>query len=770
MADITPCLRVLLRACLGTKLAEITAGFALGAIVEYDDPKTLGFTVAGQQAPPPGTYTPPPGTHKCHACGLELPMSVGTCPKDGTPITVHGQPGMQLVGNYEFIQFIGAGGMGVIYKARHPVLNRLVAIKMLHGHLVSDAINKRFQQEAEAVSSLDHRNIIHVHDFGVSEHNQPYMVMDFVEGKPLSDVLQNTVISLEAVINIIIQLTEGLQHAHDRGVLHRDLKPSNIMVTDYDCAVPEVKIVDFGIAKVLESEKTRMTQTGELIGTPQYMSPEQCRGGTLDARSDIYALGCVMLEAISGKALFAGHSMVSVIVDQMNTAPRTLRETRPDMNFPGQLEDVIAKMLAKDPADRYQSMSELTADLIDVQKVVAQQSASAWSKMRVLRLNKEQRNLFLLMLGSLATLGTVAVTSISFIKVVHDSQTTRITKAILSNPLSGTGTIFDAKVTERKRLLPYIDMGKADDELLRTFFDVDTGIKRIELKGRRISSRGMPYIALQKHAVSLHLEDTKVKDSDLTYVSEMPKLERLYLDNTDVGDVGLKHIAGLSSLHKISLKGTSVTDAGVKSLQKLSLSEINLTGTRISGESVSTAAGFAKLKFLALGAFSPKGSRNLAALAAAKDLESLDLRDNQITREDLADVAQIAGLKKLCLANSKIEDGAIQSLKPLKSLTDLDMSFTDMTAPMIAEIGQLPALNTIDAKSSGIDDNNLALLAETLPNLRHLDLRDTVVTEKGVMALRKLSRLKSLYLNGSAVSARSQADLKKALNGAEVKF
>lgn len=731
--------------------------------MEYEDPKTLAYTVAGQQ-------TPPPGTHVCPACGLEIPMSIGNCPRDGTPITVHGQPGMQLVGNYDFLQFIGAGGMGVIYKAKHPVLNRLVAIKMLHGHLVSDAIIKRFQQEAEAVSTLDHRNIIHVHDFGVSEHNQPYMVMDFVEGKPLSDVLQTTPLSMEAVINIVIQLTEGLQHAHDRGVLHRDLKPSNIMVTDYDCAFPEVKIVDFGIAKVLESEKTRMTQTGELIGTPQYMSPEQCRGGTLDARSDIYALGCVLFEAITGKALFSGHSMVSVIVDQMNTAPRTLQETRPDMTFPGQLEDLVAKALAKDPADRYQSMTEFSEDLIEVQKIIARQSASAWSKLRVWRLNREQRNLFLLMLGSFATLGTVAVTSISFIKVVHDSQATHITKAVLNNPLSGRGTAPDAKMTERRKLLPYLSMSRADDELLRTFFDVDTGIERLELKEHNITSRGMPYIALQKQVVSLHLEGTKLKDSDLTYVATMPKLERLYLDDNPLTDAGVKLICQLPKLSKISLSGTKVGDEGVRSLAKLKLRELHLSNTKITGDALSIVGGFEKLAKLYLGIYYPKGEKNLAALATAKNLEELDLRENRISADDLADVARIASLKKLVLAQCSIEDGALQNLKSLPHLEVVDLSTDNVSISKIREIAQLPELITLDLSNSDIDDQALSEIANSIPALQHIDLTETAVTEKGVLQLRKLRYLQSVELEGSAVSKKSVDLLKKALNGAEVKF
>lgn len=733
--------------------------------MEYDDPKTLAYTVAGQQ-------TPPPGTHVCPTCGLEIPMSVGTCPRDGTPITVHGQPGIQLVGNYEFLQFIGAGGMGVIYKAKHPVLNRLVAIKMLHGHLVSDAIIKRFQQEAEAVSTLDHRNIIHVHDFGVSEHNQPYMVMDFVEGKPLSDVLQQgTTLSMEAVINIVIQLTEGLQHAHDRGVLHRDLKPSNIMVTDYDdCAFPEVKIVDFGIAKVLESEKTRMTQTGELIGTPQYMSPEQCRGGTLDARSDIYALGCVLFEAITGKALFAGHSMVSVIVDQMNTAPRTLQETRPDMSFPGQLEDLVAKALAKDPADRYQSMTEFSQDLIEVQKIIARQSASAWSKMRVWRLNREQRNLFLLMLGSFATLGTVAVTSISFIKVVHDSQTTHITKAVLNNPLSGKSTAPDARLMERRKLLPYLSMSRADDELLRTFFDVDTGVEKLDLKEHNISSRGMPYIAMQKQVESLHLEGTKLKDSDLTYVATMPKLERLYLDDNAITDAGVKLISQMPKLTKISLASTKISDKGVEYLASLKLRDLNLYNTKLSGSALSIAGRMEKLEKLFLGCYYPKGEKNLSALAQAKDLEQLDLKESQMTSDELADIAKISSLKSLGLASCNVEDGALQNLKALPRLEVLDLSSTEVTPSKIKEIAQLPALLTLVLSGSDVNDGTLAQIASLLPNLQNLDLKNTVVTEKGVLQLSKLSNLKSVELEGSAVSKKSADMLKKALNGAAVKI
>ena len=152
----------------------------------------------------------PPG-RQCPACGLSVPLTVSACPKDGTLIDDTLGEGRKLVGNYEFLEFIGSGGMGVIYKARHPVLKRLVAIKMLHSHLMSEVITRRFQQEAEAVSGLSHPCIINVHDFGVSEHGQPYMVMDFIDGKPLSEILRKGPLAVEAAINIAIQLAHALQ-------------------------------------------------------------------------------------------------------------------------------------------------------------------------------------------------------------------------------------------------------------------------------------------------------------------------------------------------------------------------------------------------------------------------------------------------------------------------------------------------------------------------------------------------------------------------------
>lgn len=727
--------------------------------MEDDDPKTLGFTLAGQ--------TPAPGRHSCTTCGLELPITIGSCPKDGTPISHHhGDLGIKLVGNYEFLEFIGAGGMGVIYKARHPVLNRLVAIKMLHGHLVSDAIINRFRQEAQAVSGLDHPNIIHVHDFGVSEHGQPYMVMDFIEGQPLSEVLKNKQLSVPAVVNIIIQLTEGLQHAHDRGVLHRDLKPSNIMITESDLEFPEVKIVDFGIAKILESESTRMTQTGELIGTPQYMSPEQCRGGQLDQRSDIYSLGCVMFEGITGKSLFNSESMVAIIVDQMNTPPRKLREARPDTIYPNQLEDLIAKILAKDPADRYQTMTLLREELEPIQTLVAQKASSSWSPMSMLHLNREQRSLLLLLLGSVATLATVAVTSVSFVKVVRDSQTMRIPSDLFApQKVASPALVKSADLLKRQQWFPFLDLSKASDSLMESFFDVDLQQPKLELDGSRITLLSMPYISLQTATKILHLNDTRINDKALPYLVQLKKLEQLSLNHTNITDEGMKSLSQIPKLSTLHLEGTDVGDSGVETISKLPLEDLTLSYTKIGPQALKTLSKIPSLNKLTLEGFSPpRAEKGFAALSENKGLERLYVGHSDISDDDLEDISRIANLQRLGLLNSKIDIEGLESLSHSK-VHDLDLSGTAFDVSWLPDLSRMPNLTTLHVSDTQLDDPLLGEIIKQLPNLRNLSLAGTSVTSSGLSQLSKLKQLQYINVADCKLDRNSIRALENRLPG-----
>jgi serine/threonine-protein kinase len=258
--------------------------------------------------------------------------------------------------------------MSVVYKVRHTVLHRIYAIKMLLPQLAINPKNlKRFEQEARAASALNHPNVIAIHDFGASPQGQPYLVMDYLEGQGLNELIKNnSPLDVDRSLGIFIQACDALALAHETGIVHRDLKPSNIMVTKGGPGEDQVKIVDFGIAKLLPTEGEdvqRLTQTGEVFGSPYYMSPEQWTGKALDARSDIYSMGCVMYETLAGHAPFAGSTVHETMYKLMNEVPAGLTKLQASAEIRAQLEAILFKAIARDPAQRYQSMRDLKADL-----------------------------------------------------------------------------------------------------------------------------------------------------------------------------------------------------------------------------------------------------------------------------------------------------------------------------------------------------------------------------------------------------------------------
>lgn len=307
----------------------------------------------------------------CLECHRQFTGIVKACPHDGSSLVdIIQDPliGTVLAGKYEIMSVVGTGGMGVVYKGRQHLMDRIVAIKMLRAQHVSDSMSvKRFQQEGKACCLLNHPHVITIYDFGVSPTGQPYMVMDFLEGVSLADIIkQDGQVGVERSIRILMQACEALDHAHRLGVVHRDLKPSNIMLIDYDGEKDFVKVVDFGVAKINspnDVEAQRLTQVGEVCGSPVYMSPEQCMGYELDNRSDIYSMGVVMYEALTGKLPLLGKTMVDTMSKHISEPPPPFSEARPDLYIPERLEAVIMKALAKDPEQRHQTMDDLARDL-----------------------------------------------------------------------------------------------------------------------------------------------------------------------------------------------------------------------------------------------------------------------------------------------------------------------------------------------------------------------------------------------------------------------
>ena len=281
--------------------------------------------------------------------------------QDGAPL-----PHEEFADKYEIISRLGHGGMGMIFKARRKENQEIIALKVLHTHLLNDTESKkRFEQEAAACKDLKHRNLINVFEFGFSKHGQPYMIMEYLEGKPLADVIEEKGrLEIRGFINIFTQICDGLQHAHLKGVVHRDVKPSNVMIVKAESGTDIAKVLDFGIAKRhMESNHEDLTPTGNVLGSPAYIAPEQCAGSEADPRSDIYSLGCVMYEALTGQPPFVHESAIKVLLMQLSEPPAHFQVSCPDANVPSELETIIMRCLEKDPNARYQNASELGADL-----------------------------------------------------------------------------------------------------------------------------------------------------------------------------------------------------------------------------------------------------------------------------------------------------------------------------------------------------------------------------------------------------------------------
>jgi serine/threonine protein kinase len=267
------------------------------------------------------------------------------------------------ISHYRILGKLGEGGMGMVYKAEDLKLKRIVAIKFLTPSLTRDhEARMRFSQEAQSASALDHPNICTIFEIDQTEDAQIFMVMAYYDGQTLDKKIKSDQISLKESLDISIKISEGLSKAHKHGIVHRDIKPANIMVTEDG----EVKILDFGLAKL--ADQANLTKEHTSLGTVNYMSPEQARGDLVDDRTDIWSLGVLLYESITGQFPFRGEYEQAVIYSIINQEPEPLNTFRKGVS--AGIEQIIRKALAKNPTDRYQTVLDMLEDLQKVRKSV----------------------------------------------------------------------------------------------------------------------------------------------------------------------------------------------------------------------------------------------------------------------------------------------------------------------------------------------------------------------------------------------------------------
>ena len=309
----------------------------------------------------------------CPVCSTEYPDDVKFCANDGQTLRA-AAPTADLVGQvvadrYHVLKKLGEGGMGQVYLAEHVKMGRRSAIKVMNPSLVHDPdAVARFNREAANASRITHPNVCAIYDFGETPDGTIYLAMEFVEGEPLTDVIaREGTLPVHRAGHIFLQVADALQAAHDLGIVHRDLKPDNIMISRGREGSDLVKVVDFGIAKAVGGDDSqKVTKTGLVVGTPEFMSPEQLSGDKLDGRSDLYSLALVLFKTLTGKLPFEATTVQETMIKRLTDEPVKLAEARPDLQFPTGLQETLDAALTRNPVERYQSAAKFAADVAAV--------------------------------------------------------------------------------------------------------------------------------------------------------------------------------------------------------------------------------------------------------------------------------------------------------------------------------------------------------------------------------------------------------------------
>ncbi|MCG3157658.1 MAG: Serine/threonine-protein kinase PknD [bacterium] len=371
------------------------------------------------------------------------------------------------VSHYTILEKLGAGGMGVVYKAEDTRLKRFVALKFLPPDLTRDEEAKeRFLNEAQAASTLDHPNICNIHEIGETEDGRLFIVMAYYDGETLKQKLASGRLPLAEALDLAGQIAQGLAEAHAHGIIHRDIKPANIMITSEGVA----KILDFGLAKL--AGQAHVTRLGATLGTPKYMSPEQARGEAIDQRTDLWSLGAVLYEALAGRPAFNGEYEQSVIYSILNEEPQPLTGLRAEL--PPALDRILRKALAKHPAERYQHISELLADL---QRMEA--GAPVGVPTRRFRLTAPLRwgivglallggALWLLVQpGAEVAQTRKSIAVLPFVPITKSEEDRSFAAGIHNDVLTQVSKISEVKVIARTSVLRYQDSPKSIKEIAR---------------------------------------------------------------------------------------------------------------------------------------------------------------------------------------------------------------------------------------------------------------------------------------------------------------
>lgn len=713
-------------------------------------------------------------------------------------------PNPVSLGNYTLLEKLGTGAWATVYKAEHRHLSRLAAVKIMHRHMtLEESKQQRFKQEAENISRISDPHVVSLIDYGFTVEKQPFLVMEYVDGVSL-DVYLHQVgkLSVYESVDIAKQICRGLHAAHTAGIIHRDLKPSNILLHRDSSGKMQAKIADFGVAKTFDAEFTAsLTRTGETIGTPSYMSPEQCLGNQLDGRSDLYCLGCILFEMFSGRPLVTGTKSLyeCMALHVEGKVPALI----PDLKVPPNVEAVMRRALSKKPEERFANALEMLSALENPNAPQhAKKSNYAWLAMVA------------------AVVATVGIVRLANPPVPTTSP--EATPAVLNTEPDHSVTVppnlyspqtpWQVTTTVGKRPpkspdIAYLNNSGASDAEVRKLITENKNLKGLFLEHTGVTDATMKMLVSCPHLEELNLRHTGITNEGLKYIAQLPSLKRLNLSYTKVDDGGMDDVGRMTNLDELSLSRTAVTDKGLAKLHNLRnlklLFMINLYATDKSmdlitrlpklqylnfGQTKFTGASFAKLPaaLRSLGAYDlDVKDSDLPPLKRAKQLVALDLTGAGITDKGLDSILGMKQLQALVIGRTRIGAEGLMRLKDLSNLRSLTLSDLHVTGEVVKNLATLAHLEAVDLSNCSIADEGIAELKgmpiayvdlhstnigdaalttlSEMSSLVFLDLGKTRVTGKGLLQLAKLPKLKTLGLFEIPLTPAERAALQQAL-------
>ena len=688
--------------------------------------------------------------------------------------TVQFEPGAVIGQTYKVLAHLGSGGMGTVYAVEHVLMHKELALKLLTTPDISPTSWQRFRQEATALARFPHANIVQITDMGIEAERFPYYVMELLSGQSLRDKLKarGRLKTIET-IDIFIQLAEALAFVHDGGIIHRDIKPDNIMLeTSGSQNQILVKLVDFGISKIVTDDGYSLTSTGEIFGSPIYMSPEQCRGEKLDQRSDIYSLGCAFFECLCGTPPLVGRNATATMsLKQTETAPR-LSQSVSLITFPRALEDLVASMLAREAEGRPRSLHMVSRQLRDIRDGLAltQQNVGPdkgegeqgrtgnivpiedeTTRTRLKNRNKSLQKTLLISALAAAVLVSLAVWIIFTLGAPKPTVKARLNEAPLPSSAAGVDSAVNSNSGNSTNSS---DIGTTSNNTATT----ERSLSALAAGNAPFLSDGAPpdnHPDLNELAKIKVLSEMKeLPDGSRKYVFHFPKdfsIGRLGVwgPRCPDGKLDAKGEQEYPPWAKVLFQPYDFFTADPQNFDKFgpeTLDELDFTRRQnVNTKTLETASRITSIKTLKLSQTGIDAS-SLAMLDKFKKLQKLEILSDRITDNDLALCPALPMLKKLTVHRATKLSKTLDELSKSYELQELDITDCKLFAGDLEKIAKMKFLRVLVLKGTSITDKDLSLFAD-LPELTRLDLTECKVKAQSMSIIKKYKKLRFLRVD-----------------------